>query len=388
MSYFGFILANLGRNKLRSALTGGAVMLAVLLVCLLLTMPAGLNALVQRATSNTRISVHHKAGLAYVLPYSFTRKVRQVDGVEGAVATLWFGGAFEEAGKVTFPNFSVEPEHIPAVFPDYGIAPQQLADFRRYRDGAIVGRQTMRRYRWKIGDRITLESTVMPLKLDLRIVGEIPNEQNPLLWLSREYVEQALRARGFGGLGVVGTIWVRVNDPNRVNEVMRTVDDLSRNSDYETASETEESFFSSFFGSLQGFVRIILIVTGLVALCIVFIAANTASTAVRERAAEIAVLRAMGFSRRSIFTMLFAETVLLSAVAGTLGVVLAYLSTTSLRAFAGWNPALGPLSSFILTPSVLVQGIVLSLLVGTLAGIVPAYGAVRRTVVEVLHEVF
>ena len=150
----------------------------------------------------------------------------------------------------------------------------------------------------------------------MRIVGEIPADQNPLLWLNREYVEQALRAQGGGSLGVVGTIWVRVSDPNRVNEIMREIDDLSRNSDYETASETEESFFASFFGSLQGFVRIILIVTVLVALCIVFIAANTASTAVRERAAEIAVLRAMGFSRRSIFAMLFAESLLLSGVAG------------------------------------------------------------------------
>ena len=33
----------------------------------------------------------------------------------------WFGGAFEEAGRVTFPNFAVEAEHIGAVYPDYPI---------------------------------------------------------------------------------------------------------------------------------------------------------------------------------------------------------------------------------------------------------------------------
>lgn len=37
MTYLGFVLANLGRNTLRTALTGGAIMLAVMLVCLLLT---------------------------------------------------------------------------------------------------------------------------------------------------------------------------------------------------------------------------------------------------------------------------------------------------------------------------------------------------------------
>jgi putative ABC transport system permease protein len=388
MSYTRLVIANLGRNKLRTALTGCAIMLAVLLVSLLLTMPNGMDAIIARATSNTRISVHHKGGLAYVLPYSFTRKVRQIDGVAGAMATMWFGGAFEEVGKVTFPNFSVEPENVEAVFPDYDIDPQQVADFQRYRDGAIVGRQTMKRYGWKIGDRVTLHSTAFPLSLDFRIVGEIPANENPIFWLSREYVDQALRARGGSGLGIVGTIWVRVDDPERVNDVMRTVDDLSRNSDFETASETEESFFSSFFGSLKGFVQIIMIVTGLVALCIVFIAANTASTAVRERGAEIAVLRAIGFSRARIFATLFSETVLLSAVAGSLGVGLAFALTSALRAFAGYNPALGPLGNFLVTSEVLVQGLVLSALVGILAGFAPAYGAVRRTVVEVLHEVF
>jgi putative ABC transport system permease protein len=110
--------------------------------------------------------------------------------------------------------------------------------------------------------------------------------------------------------------------------------------------------------------------------------------AVRERAAEIAVLRSIGFNRRLIFATLFAEAMLLSSVAGVMGVGLAYGLTVVLRASTGFNPALGPLGNFIVTASVVLQGLVLSLLVGVLAGIVPAYGAARRPVVEVLHEVF
>jgi len=140
MKYFSLIRANLGRNKLRTALTAGAIMLAVALVCMLLTMPAGMDAMLASMTSNTRISVHNKAGLVYSMPYAFTRKVRQVDGVAAAMSMTWFGGAFEEDGRVTFPNFAVEPEHVGEVYPDYKLDPQQLADFQRYRDGAMVGR--------------------------------------------------------------------------------------------------------------------------------------------------------------------------------------------------------------------------------------------------------
>jgi putative ABC transport system permease protein len=388
MKYAGLVLANLGRNKLRTALTGGAITLAVLLVCILLTMPVGLDALLNAAASNTRLSVHNKAGIVYSMPYSFTRKVRQVPGVEDAVSMVWFGGAFEEAGRVTFPNFAVEVDHVGGVYPDYGIDPRQLADFRRYRDGAIVGRQTMNKYGWKIGDRITLQSSVWMLDLDLRIVGEIPDERAPMLWIDREYLDQALRAQGRSGLGITGIIWVRLRDPNQANAVMRTIDEMSRNSEAETASETEKSFFANFFGSLKGFVTIILIVTGLVSLCIVFIAANTASMAVRERAGEIAVLKALGFGRRIIFGTLLAETLVLSLLAGGVGILLAVGLTEMLRAGAGWDPALGPLGNFRVTGPVIARGVVLSLLVGLLAGVLPAWGAARRPVAETLRDVF
>ena len=388
MKYFGLVVANLKRNKLRTALTGGAIMLAVLLVCLLLTMPAALDLFLNKIASNTRISVHNKAGIVYSMPYSFTRKVRQVEGVGAAVAMTWLGGAFEEEGRITFPSFVVEADQVGAVYPDYNIPPEQLADFQRYRDGAIVGRQTMKKYGWKIGDRVTLRSTVWPVKLDFRIVGEIPSDRAPLFWANRAYLDEALKAQGRTGLGIAGIIWVRATDPNRVNSIMRQIDDLSHNSEAETACETEKSFFSNFFGSLQGFVTIILIVTGLVALCIVFIAANTASMAVRERAGEIAVLKAIGFGRRVIFGTLFAEAATLSLLAGSAGVLLALGLTRSLKAFSGWDPALGPLGSFVVTAPVIVDGLFLSLFVGMLAGLVPSYGAARKPVVQTLHEVF
>ena len=388
MKWLGLVRANLGRNKLRSILTAAAITLAVALVCMLLTMPAGLDSLLDNLTSNTRISVHNKAGVVYSMPYAFTRKVRQVDGVAAAVAMTWFGGAFEEAGRVTFPNFAVEADQVAAVYPDYDLKPEAIADFQRYRDGAIVGRQTMVKYGWKVGDRITLKSTVWPVDVDLRIVGEIPNERAPMLWLNREYLDQALKAQGREGLGIAGVVWVRATDPARVDGIMRTVDELSRNSEAETASETEKSFFSNFFGSLQGFVTIVLIVTGLVALCIVFIAANTASMAVRERSGELAVMKAIGFTRRIIFGTLLAEAVVMSTVAGLLGVALTIGLTKLLQAFAGWNETLGPLGSFIVTGPVIVQGVFLSLFVGMLAGVVPSWGAARKPVVQTLHEVF
>jgi putative ABC transport system permease protein len=166
--------------------------------------------------------------------------------------------------------------------------------------------------------------------------------------------------------------------------------EMFRNSPAEVNAETEKSFFSSFFGSLQSFVQIILVVTGLVALCVLCIAANTASMAVRERSREIAVLRAIGFSRGLIFGTLVAESTVLATLAGGTGALLTYGFSALIRlASAGWSSnELGPLTGFLVTPGIVAQGIALSVAVGLIAGIAPAWGAARRPVTEILREVF
>jgi putative ABC transport system permease protein len=389
MKFLPFIWRNLTRNKLRSFLTGGAIALAIALVCLLQTMPAGLDRLVNDIASNSRVVVHNEAGLVYPLPYAYMQKVRSLPGVVGAASWTWYGGVFDENEGVSFPSFAVEPDSLGVVWADWKIDPQQLEDFRRHRDGAIVGRATLAKYGWKIGDMVSLKGTLFPVDLSFRIVGEIPNQRAPHVWFQREYLEQALRAAG-SNLDFLGSIWLRVDDRTRVEPLMREIDEMFANSEAETASETEKSYFKSFFTLLEGFVVVILLVTGVVALCIVFIAANTASMAVRERFGEIAILKALGFGRRLIFSTLVAEAVILCTLAGAVGALASLGLTLLLRSAAsgGWNAQLGPMSSFIVTQTILVQGLFLALFVGMISGVVPAWGAARRSVAATLREVF
>ena len=196
-----------------------------------------------------------------------------------------------------------------------------------------------------------------------------------------------LRAAG-SSLDVLGTIWLRVDDRTRVDPLMSEIDAMFRNSEAETVSETEKSFFTSFFSQVQGLLVVIQAVAGLVTLCIVFIAANTASMTVRERMREIAVLRAIGFGRNLLFGTLLAEAALLSTVAGTLGVLASLGLAKALAAMGSANPAMGPLTAFIVTNAVIVQGIFLALVIGIVTGAIPAFGASRRSVALTLREIF
>ncbi len=388
MSWSSFLWRNLSRNKLRSLLTGGAIALAIALVCFLATMPDGMNRILELVATNTRIVVHNEAGLVYPLPYAYLQKVRAMPGVVAVTSWTWFGGVYKEEDGVSFPNFAIEPDAVGETWPDYDIAPQALEEFKRRRDAAIVGHGTLAKYGWKIGDTVTLKGTVFPVDLSFRIVGEIASERAPHFWFQREYLEQAVEAAG-GTFDFLGTIWVRVDDPARMDPLLRQIDETFRNSEAQTASENEKSYFKNFFGALEGLVFLIMLVTALVAVCIVFIAANTASMTVRERMREIAILKAMGFSRRTVFTMLVAEATLLATLAGAAGAFASLGLTRVVRHASGtWNPAMGPLASFIVTNAILVEGLFLAFFIGMVSGIVPSFGAARRGVVQTLREVF
>jgi putative ABC transport system permease protein len=388
VKFLPLVFRNLGRNKLRSLLTGGAIALAIALVCFLRTMPAGLDAFLNDLASNTRISIHNEAGMVYAMPYAYLQKVRALPGVVAATSWSWFGGAFEPDKGVTFPNFSVDPDAVAEVYADYNIDPVHLEAFRQRRDGALAGAEIMERYRWQVGDEITLRGTVFPIDLTFHIVGVIPGLRSGLFWFRRDYFEQAMLAQGAAS-DQIGMIWARIDDPDRVEPVMREITAMFRNSEAEVAVETEKGFFGSMFGSLRGFVTVILVVTGLVTLCIVFIAANTASMSVRERVRELAILRAIGYRRQLIFGTLLAEATLLAGVAGTLGAFASLGLTLFVREYAGgWAPGMGPLTRFVVTNAILVQSIFLAFFIGILSGYVPSWGASRKSVTATLREVF
>ena len=236
---------------------------------------------------------------------------------------------------------------------------------------------------------VTLRSSVYPVDLTFQIVGVIPRPDSPLFWFNRQYLEEAMER--YGGMRMVGWVWLRVARPEDAERVMRTVVDLFRNSEAEVAAETEKSFFASFFSSMQGILRVVLIVGFLVVGAVVLIAANTAAMGVRERVPEIAILKSLGFQRRPILLALLAESTLQAGLGGLLGAGGAYALFTALAAAGktgGGVPFLGPLASFRMSLPVAAEGLAVALAVGFVAGLVPAWNGARLNVVEALRRLF
>jgi putative ABC transport system permease protein len=112
---------------------------------------------------------------------------------------------------------------------------------------------------------------------------------------------------------------------------------------------------------------------------LLLVTGNTMAIAVRERTGELAVLKAVGYSDRFVLGFVLAESILIAAVGGAIGLWLA-------RGMAQQDITSGILPTY-LSGSALAVGAALALGTGLLAGLLPAVSAMRLSVVDALRRI-
>ena len=117
-----------------------------------------------------------------------------------------------------------------------------------------------------------------------------------------------------------------------------------------------------------------------------FAAMNTMFAAVSRRATEIGTLRVLGFSRFSILTSFFFESLLLAGIGGLVGCLLALPlngMTTGLGNFTTFSEIA---FNFRVTPAVMIPGVIFALILGAVGGLLPARSAARKEILIALRE--
>jgi putative ABC transport system permease protein len=162
--------------------------------------------------------------------------------------------------------------------------------------------------------------------------------------------------------------------------VSHAIDNLSANSDHETKTQTEEAFNQGFAKQIGDIGLIVTAIMAAVFFTLLLLTGNTMAQAVRERIPELAVLKTIGFSNRSVMWLLLAESILLVVLGGLIGLGLAPVLMKAAVAGSG---------GFIQLPSglpaeTIAIGIVLMLAFGVLAGLLPALRGMRLNIVDAL----
>lgn len=118
-----------------------------------------------------------------------------------------------------------------------------------------------------------------------------------------------------------------------------------------------------------------------------FAALNTMYSAVSARTREIATLRALGFGGAPVVVSVLIEALLLALVGGIIGMAIAYFAFNGIRASTmNWASFSQITFAFTVTPQLLVQGLIYSIVIGLFGGLMPSLRAARMPITTGLRE--
>jgi putative ABC transport system permease protein len=384
MKFFFLVLSNLKRKKLRTSLTLLSILVAFLLYGLLCAIKEAFTGGIAVAGAD-RLIVRHKVSLIMTLPVTYQARLESIPGVASAVHMTWFNGIYQNEPKNFFGSFPVsDPEPFLAMYPEILLPNDQKQAWLKTRNGAMIGRALVDRFKWKIGDRIPLISPIWPKAGDgaweFEIVGIYDGAKKATdtsgFYFRYDYFDEG-RARG---KGLVHWYTVRVKDPDRAAEVAKAIDDDFANSSYETKSEPEGAFMQGFAQQIGDIGKILIAILSAVFFTILLVAGNTMAQSVRERTEELGALKAMGFTNELVLGLVLAESCLLAAVGGLAGLGLAWLIA------ARGSPVPSMLPVFYLPSRDVLIGVALVIALGSVAGILPALQAMRLRIAVALRK--
>ncbi len=377
MKYAILVLRNLFRNKRRTLLTIFSIAVSLFVFSALVSLPTVANQVLAMSASSFRVACHNKAGLTYPLPEAYKRKIQGVRHVQNVAAFSWFGGIYDDPND-QFPNFAVDHEDLDQIWPDWDISPESMVLMKKSRTSCLIGRGLAQKYNWHVGQQIVLKGTIYPINITFQIAGILGGKSPPTFFLfRRDYLDEAVGRPGF-----VGNYWIRVDSAQAIPGVIAEIDETFANSEAETQTESEASFFGSFLSSYRTIFRVAEALGIIVVITIGLVAANTAAMSIRERRGEIAVLRSIGFSQRIILACLLSECLIIGIIGGLLGCLTAFVV---LRIVTVSAAALGPMGIIRMPPIVVAESLVIAALIGFMSGLVPATAAARLKIVDSLR---
>jgi putative ABC transport system permease protein len=384
MKFLPLVLKNLLRKKTRSGLTVGSILLPFVVICLLGTFVAMLDADPSQGRGMFRIAVRHKVSFTNFLPASHLEKIRHLPGVKAAMPFNWFGGRYVDFSAFhVFQRFAVDPDVFFDVFDASGIVDGSTEAWRADRSGLLVGELLMRKYGWKLGQKITLTGDIWPGVYTFTIRAVYRGNDEASVFFDQKVIDETLPARA----GLYTMIWLKGVDAAAARSLIPRINALFENSPWPVRAETEKEFQNNYLALLGNVKLFFRSLTAVIATVVLLIAANTMAMSARERVTEIAVLRAIGFPRRILFGLLLSESALLAVSGATLGLAAYVALFPRLRAFILYSPLAGAASALALYPGVLAGAFAVTVFVGVVAGLVPAIRSVRRPIADGLRSV-
>ena len=377
------VARNSWRHKLRSGLTILGMVVAILAFGLLQTVVSAWYAGAD-AASDTRLITRNAISLVFPMPISYEQKIRGIEGVRQVAVANWFGAIYKEP-KNFFPQFAMSENYLD-LYPEFLIDEAGRDAFKHDRKGCIIGRKLANQYGFNIGDTITLKGTIFPGEWNFNVAaiyeGKKKNTDTSQFFFHWSYLNETVKVRYPRRADQVGVFVAETVDADRMASIALAIDNQFKNSAAETLSETEKAFQLGFVSMTGTIVVAIKLVSYVVIFIIMAVMANTMAMTARERTAEYATLKALGFSPIFVSALIFGESLMLALFGGVLGIA------GSFPVAAAFGRKMGTMFPvFNISAETVTLQILCALTVGVLAAIVPARRAATVRIVEGLRAV-
>jgi putative ABC transport system permease protein len=315
------------------------------------------------------------------MPLSYGEQIANVPGVIVVAPRSGLFGYFQDPKN--FVYVLCTDRRFFSLRPEITLSAQQLETLLQTRTGAAVSVEQARKYGWKVGDKVPIQTKTPQADgnevwtFDIVAIVDDLNYPGGGGWFIANY--SYLDEGRVADKGTITRFLVRIRDPERGGQIGRQIDKLFANSTVATRTSSERSGAQSglqFFGDVNFLTTAVL---GAVFFMLLFLSGNTMLQSVRERIPEFAVLKALGFSDKSVLSLVVAESVLLCLLAAAAGLLVSILIIPMAR---------GPLSDFLLLLQMpwtaLLRGFGLALVVALLSSLLPALRVKQLNVVDAL----
>jgi putative ABC transport system permease protein len=381
MSYLPLIWAAILRKPTRAILTLLSVMVAFTLFGLMMGLNATFDTVAARARAD-RIYTNPRFG-GQGITIAVARQIAAIPGVKAVTALNGLPGYVQDPKNQAFVLMA--DQNASKVFGDW--IPQDKWDaVLKDRTGIVMTRIQAARWHKKVGDIFTMISKQVKradgkTSWDFRVLAiadDVPEISNGIIFGNYDYID---KARPLADQGKIGEADLLADDPTNAPALAARIDHIFANSATPLVTITEKLARSGAdFGGLD-----IKKITGGIALAgmfmVLFLTGNGIAESVRERFAEFATLKTIGFTDRAVATMVVLEAALPCVAGAALGVGLAAILARQIPKLMPPNFGI-PLPT--MSPMVMLWAALSALLVAALSAALPVVWLKRMDIATAL----
>ena len=380
MRFVRLIIRNILRRPARLALTVLAVATSIFIFASLLSLDVGVKRMVQETGDDLVLTVFekYKACPPYSrLPSHYEQKIEAVPHVSDVMPVRFLLSNCQTTTDLVAVH-GIEPSKFRR-FQKISIPDEQYQAFAGERGAAIVGRAIARKYRWRVGDQVTLRE-LRGVSFVIRGIFDAPGSSlESVIFVDREYLEYSIQQ-----VGSVTLFLVKVDSPKQVDDVSYAIDSQFANYETQTRSGPEKEFIASSVEDFQGMVQFAQAVAYVALVLLLAAVANSVSMTMRDRLREIAIMRTLGFRRNQVVGLVLIETLVIAIIAAAIG------SGATWALLAGGQYSIS-VEGYTIAPHLSGKIALLSLAVGAGLGLaaafLPARRAARMSIITALREV-